>query len=103
MGGGKKFWEDYWEVLEEIPDGWVEDKTAGAPGSGMVFITNGKSILNGRKRALLKIKNLKQENHAQVKGWPQSRTANKPLEWTGRHQPSAAPTIPACHSGAALV
>jgi hypothetical protein len=67
MGGGKKFWEDYWEVLEEIPDGWVEDKTAGAPGSGMVFITNGKSILNGRKRALLKIKNLKKEDSTQKK------------------------------------
>lgn len=40
-----------WPVLEKIPDGWSIDKTAGAPGK-YVFITNGKSVLNGQERAL---------------------------------------------------
>jgi len=31
-----------WELLEEIPDGWKIDKTAGTPLNGYVFITNGK-------------------------------------------------------------
>ena len=44
-----------WDVLEVIPEGWAIDKTAGSPLSGSVFITNRKSVLNGQKRALLKI------------------------------------------------
>jgi len=44
-----------WELLEEIPDGWKIDKTAGTPLNGYVFITNGKSVLNGQERALLKV------------------------------------------------
>lgn len=30
-------------------------KTAGSPAPNTVFITNGKSVLNGQKRALLKV------------------------------------------------
>lgn len=45
----------YWDILDTIPDGWVIDKTAGAPAPNTVFITNGKSVLNGQKRALLKV------------------------------------------------
>ena len=45
----------YWEILEEMPDGWQIDKTAGSPCQNTVFITNGKSVLNGQKRALLKV------------------------------------------------
>jgi hypothetical protein len=44
-----------WDILEELPQGWVIDKTAGSPVSNAVFITNGKSVLNGQKRALLKV------------------------------------------------
>lgn len=44
-----------WEILEELPQGWVIDKTAGSPAPNTVFITNGKSVLNGQKRALLKV------------------------------------------------
>ena len=52
-----------WEILEEIPDGWKIDKTVGTPLCGYEFITNGKSVLNGQKRALLKVdKNIKTEN-----------------------------------------
>lgn len=45
----------YWEILDELPQGWVIDKTAGSPAPNTVFITNGKSVLNGQKRALLKL------------------------------------------------
>ena len=45
-----------WERLDEIPKGWRIDKTAGSPVCGYVFVTNGKSLLNGQKRALLRVK-----------------------------------------------
>ena len=49
-----------WDILEKLPDGWKIDKTVGTPLCGHEFITNGKSVLNGQKRALLKVKkNLK--------------------------------------------
>lgn len=45
-----------WEILNELPDGWKVDKTAGSPAPNTVFITNGKSVLSGlQKRALLKV------------------------------------------------
>jgi len=44
-----------WYVLDEMPEGWVIDKTAGSPYPSSVFITNGKSPLNGQKRAILKV------------------------------------------------
>ena len=46
----------YWNILETLPDGWVIDDTVGSPAPNTVFITNGKSVLKGQKRALLKIK-----------------------------------------------
>jgi hypothetical protein len=45
----------YWDILEELPEGWVIDKVTGAPGIRTVFITNGKSVFNGQKRALLRL------------------------------------------------
>lgn len=44
-----------WEILDEIPENWVIDKTVGSPLAYTVFITNVKSVLNGQKRALLKV------------------------------------------------
>jgi hypothetical protein len=45
-----------WYILEEIPKGWIIDKTAGAPAPKTVFITNGKSVLSGQQqRALLRV------------------------------------------------
>lgn len=44
-----------WKILNSLPNGWVIDKTAGSPLPRTVFITNGKSVLNGQKRALLKV------------------------------------------------
>jgi hypothetical protein len=42
-----------WELLESLPNGWKIDKSAGSPLCGYEFCTNGKSVLNGQKRALL--------------------------------------------------
>lgn len=44
-----------WELLDKIPDGWRIDKTVGSPLHGYEFITNGKSVVNGQKRALLNL------------------------------------------------
>ena len=38
-----------------MPEGWKIDKTVGSPLHNHVFITNGKSVLNGQERALLRI------------------------------------------------
>lgn len=46
----------YWDIFDEIPEGWSIDKTAGSPAPNTVFITNGKSVLNGQKRAMLTVK-----------------------------------------------
>ena len=54
----------YWDVFDEMPEGWVVDKKTGPPKGGMVFITNGKSPLKGQKRALLRIKT----NHTRKQG-----------------------------------
>jgi len=53
MEDNKKY--KYWDILESLPIGWVVDKTAGSPAPNTVFITNGKSLLNGQKRALLRV------------------------------------------------
>jgi len=46
-----------WDILDELPYGWIIDKTAGSPAPNTVFVTNGKNILSGQqKRALLKVK-----------------------------------------------
>ena len=46
-----------WEILDNLPDGWKIDTTAGAPAPRTVFITNGENILSGKqKRALFRIK-----------------------------------------------
>lgn len=47
----------WWDILDELPKGWVMDNTAGSPAPRTVFITNGKSVLSGQqKRALLRVK-----------------------------------------------
>lgn len=61
-----------WELFETIPEGWKIDKTAGSPLNGYEFITNGKSVIVGQKRALLKInkdnfiKPFQTDNHLKV-------------------------------------
>ena len=44
-----------WEILDTLPNGWKIDKTAGSPAPKTVFVTNGKSVFNGQKRALLRV------------------------------------------------
>jgi hypothetical protein len=44
-----------WPIVKSIPEGWSVDKTTGSPLSGHVFITNGKSVLNGQERSLLQV------------------------------------------------
>ena len=56
----------YWDVLDEIPEGWKEDKTCGSPLAGAIFITNGKSILNGQKRALLLLKKVTETSKEEI-------------------------------------
>lgn len=65
----------YWEILEEMPEGWQVDKTAGSPCVNTVFITNGKSVLNGQKRALLKV-------YPIIKNEPQPIENNQPVTET---------------------
>ena len=45
-----------WDLLDEMPVDWKIDKTVGSPLFRYEFITNGNSVLNNQKRALLKIK-----------------------------------------------
>lgn len=42
-----------WDLLETMPLGWSIDLTVGSPVHGYNFITNGKSVIAGQKRALL--------------------------------------------------
>jgi hypothetical protein len=46
----------WWDIYDQLPDGWEIDKYAGSPAPNTVFITNGKSPFKGQKRALLRIK-----------------------------------------------
>lgn len=45
-----------WALLDEMPEGWRIDKNCGSPIFGYVFVTNGKSMFNGQKRALLRVR-----------------------------------------------
>ena len=42
-------------LLDCLPDGWKLDATCGSPLHGYAYATDGKSILNGGKRALVKV------------------------------------------------
>lgn len=45
----------YWDVYNELPEGWMLDKSIWI-GGDFSFITNGKSPLKGQKRAVLMLK-----------------------------------------------
>lgn len=46
----------WWDIVDEMPEGWIIDKYCSSPLHRTVFITNGKNILTGQqKRALLRI------------------------------------------------
>ena len=42
-----------WDLYDSLPDGWRFHKACGSPLCGYEFATNGKSILNGGKLALV--------------------------------------------------
>lgn len=44
-----------WMLLECLPKGWMIDKTAGSPLYGYEFCTDGKSVIHGQKRALVRV------------------------------------------------
>ena len=44
-----------WEIVDDMPQGWVIDKLSDSPLPCSVFITNGKSPLKGQKRAILRV------------------------------------------------
>ena len=44
-----------WILFETLPKGWKVDRTVGSPLAGYVFCTNGKSVLRGQQRGLVKV------------------------------------------------
>lgn len=46
----------WWDIMDDLPPGWVVDNLAGSPLHDCVFITNGKSAVGGQERALLRLK-----------------------------------------------
>ena len=44
-----------WDLLEHLPENWKIDKTTGSPVFEYEFCTNGKSVFNGQKRALVRV------------------------------------------------
>ena len=51
-----------WTLIDELPEGWRIDKSAGSPLCGYEFCTNGKSVFNGQQRALLFVGKTVNEN-----------------------------------------
>lgn len=47
-----------WELYDEPPEGFFMDKHTGSPLTGYDFYTNGKSVLNGGERILVKAPNI---------------------------------------------
>jgi hypothetical protein len=60
----------YWDILENLPKDWIIDNTAGSPIKNTVFITNGKSVFNGQKRALLRVKSELKETQVHTETKP---------------------------------
>jgi hypothetical protein len=44
-----------WLLFDSLPEGFIWDKTAGSPKTGYGFATNGKSVINGGKRILVRV------------------------------------------------
>jgi len=65
----------HWDLLDELPDGWRVENSAGSPLFGYVFISDGKSILYGGKRALLKIEPQKPVDQPQKSTKPITQTS----------------------------
>ena len=55
-----------WALIDELPEGWRIDKSAGSPLCGYEFCTNGKSVFNGQQRALVFVGKKVTENKEQT-------------------------------------
>lgn len=68
-----------WPLLENLPAGWRIDKTAGSPVHGYVFATDGRSVINGQKRALVRAEIPIQQSDVPIKKTepPHTPTAEK--------------------------
>lgn len=51
-----------WEIYNDPPEGFFIDKHTGSPLSGYDFYTNGKSVLNGQKRILVRAPHIPYDN-----------------------------------------
>ena len=51
----------FWEIVDEMPNGWQIDNQTDSPLPYSVFINNGKSPLSGERKT--KILNLKKQNY----------------------------------------
>lgn len=49
-----------WQLFDELPPGWKFDNTCGSPLCGYSFANDGRSVLRGGKRALVRIPAQKQ-------------------------------------------
>lgn len=76
-----------WDIYEQMPDGWQLFPYAGSPLFGTVFISNGKSFLNGRKLALLRIDVRQPERQ-------ESSTEAKPVEAPKPTEPDPPDPVP---------
>lgn len=60
-----------WVIFHKLPEGWIIDKSLGSPLHGHVFISDGKSVLRGGVRALMKLEQNKAHDfHITVKCQP---------------------------------
>lgn len=71
-----------WPLLDEMPDGWRLCGDVGSPLAGYVFIHNGKSVINGQQRALLRA-----QHPQQALPLPETLTA-KPMPEQPPEQPA---------------
>lgn len=79
-----------WLLFDNMPKGWKLDKTCGSPLAGYLFINNGKSILNGGKRALLRVRQPQQNLcfDAPVISISETTTAASPIEKSDQPYPA---------------
>jgi hypothetical protein len=69
----------WWDIYEFPPEGWVIDENTGSPLCGHDFYTNGKSPLNGQKRALVMSKKLTHEQREHIKALLQEKLSHGKL------------------------
>ena len=82
-----------WQLFDDMPSGWSIDKTCGSPLAGYTFISNGKSILRGGKRALLRVTQPQQEIRLDAPVVNKSLTTGRQTETKQPPDPYPARTV----------